>query len=110
VSFGIISYGRYKKGYRGGTKVRTKRDAEEILRLDAPHLRIVPDDLWLAVQAQRRKVDARPWDQARGSKPRHLLTGLAVCAQCGGRIQAKRGKLGSEPAMVYHCGYHHDRG
>jgi site-specific DNA recombinase len=43
------------------------------------------------------------------AKPRHLLSGLAVCAECGGGIKARLGKLGSEPAMIYRC-YNHDRG
>jgi site-specific DNA recombinase len=107
---GVISYGRMRKGYRSGTKVRTKRELNDVLRIERPELRIVPEELWLAVQAQRRKVAAKPWDQARGSKPKHLLSGLAVCAVCGGGIKAGSRKHGTALRSVYLCGYHHDRG
>jgi hypothetical protein len=99
-----------KKGYRGGTKVRTKREVTEVMRLQAPQLQIVPEELWLSVQAHRRKPGAKPWDQARGTKPRQLLSGLAVCAVCGGGIKAGRAKHGTTYRPVYECGYHHDRG
>ena len=70
----------------------------------------MPDELWLAVQARRRKVAAKPWDQARGSKPKRLLSGLAVCAVRGGGIKGGARKHGTTQRAVYLCGFHHDRG
>ena len=42
--------------------------------------------------------------------PKHLLTGLAVCGVCGGRMKVNLGKIGSAPEKVYLCAYHHERG
>jgi site-specific DNA recombinase len=105
---GLIEYGRHKKGYKGGTKVRTKRPDGEVMRVEAPHLRIVDDETW-------RKVHARVSGLVRGPSkggpaPRHLLSGLARCAECGGPMTVTNHKLGSHSVRVYVCSYHRSRG
>jgi site-specific DNA recombinase len=105
---GLLRYGRFKKGYRAGTKVRTRRDASEVLVVEKPDLRIISDDVWLA--AQKRLSARKPWERTTGPKPRFLLTGLATCSACGGRIKVRSGKWGAKPVPMYGCGYHRERG
>ncbi|MGH7281418.1 MAG: recombinase family protein, partial [Polyangiaceae bacterium] len=106
---GVMVYGRLRKTYKKGTKVRVTRTDDEIVTGEAPHLRIVSDDLWNAAQEKfRRNRPASP-RAAGGRLPKYMLSSLARCAQCGGPIHAKRAKLGSESAMVYVCGYYQDR-
>ena len=48
---------------------------------DAPHLRIIDDDLWLQVQTARNRHSQHRPERAR--RPRHILSGLAFCGVCG---------------------------
>jgi hypothetical protein len=105
---GVIEYGRQKKGYKSGTKVRTQRPEAEIARIDAPHLRIVDDVLWRRVEARFAKV-ARG-EVKRGPPTRHLLSGIARCAECGGPLTVTNHRLGSHHVKVYLCAYHRSRG
>lgn len=108
---GILRYGKTQKGYRKGTKVRTRRSLDQVdPPIERPELRIVPQDLWDAALAKRSPRTTKPWNTAKGRKPSHLLTGLGVCSQCGGGIKARSSRFGKDPVKVYHCGYHHDRG
>jgi site-specific DNA recombinase len=106
---GVIIYGRKKKTYKKGTKVRVLRDPSEIIRVDAPHLRIIPDELWESVQATFRKNERKPWRGKNGRRPKYMLSQLARCALCGGPIHAKNGKATQTPIKVYLCGYYQDR-
>jgi site-specific DNA recombinase len=106
---GVLIYGVTKKTYRGGTKVRVKRAPHEVLRVDRPDLKIVPDDLWERVAERFRRNSRKPWRAATGRKPKHLLSSLARCSQCGGPIHARSGKVGQLATKVYMCGYFHDR-
>lgn len=107
---GVVVYGETKKTYRKGTKTREHRPASQVVRVDVPHLRIIPEELWVAVES-RRGDESRTSDTRKGGRPpKYMLTGLARCAMCGGPVHARKGKLGSAPAMMYGCSYHHDRG
>lgn len=60
------------------------------LQHDVPALRIIDDELWNAAQAIRQRNDGvRPEKQRR---PKHMLSGLAVCGICGGRWSITRPK------------------
>ena len=75
-------------------RVTMKRDPESRNRVsrpnpsadrqsvDLPELRIVDDALWRAAQEARDARAAKPLVQRR--RPRHLLSGLVKCAECGG--------------------------
>lgn len=102
---GQIEWGRAHKAYRGGTKVRLDEHDREIVRVEAPELRIVSPELWEAVQ--RRNREPRP---RRGPAPRYLLTGFSRCATCGGPMQVDRSKRSYSVVSAYLCGYHRDRG
>ena len=106
---GVLVYGVTKKTYRGGTKVRVKRSANEVIRVQRPELKIVPDDLWERVAERFRRNSHKPWRVAAGRKPKHLLSSLARCSKCGGPIHARKGKVGRLATKVYMCGYFHDR-
>jgi len=58
-----------------------------------PDLRIVDDELWAAVKGRQTSIreseevskarETRFWERRRAQ---HLLTGLACCGSCGGRL------------------------
>ncbi len=124
---GVIVYGRVKRTgkYRDdGKPVRVKqRDHNAILRTPCPDLRIVPHELWHAVQkriaAERAAYLAstngnlfgRP-DMGRDSK--YLLSGLVRCGVCGGsmtaNVQHSGNKGNRRRLVVFLCGYRNNRG
>jgi DNA invertase Pin-like site-specific DNA recombinase len=78
---------------RAGLTVR--RDAAEWLRVPVPAVRIVSDELWESVQKQLAATDGTYLRDGRGrlwGKPdraregHYLLSGLACCTLCGGKI------------------------
>jgi hypothetical protein len=109
---GVLDWGDKKKGYRLGTKVRARRahDDPNRVRVVVPELRIIDDELWVAVQKRIGTRETKPWQGPNGPEPQHLLTGLAVCGVCGGRMKVNRGKVGRTSVKVYQCAYHHERG
>jgi hypothetical protein len=75
--------------------------ASEWVYAQAPHLRIIDDELWQAAKAKQAEYSkayqdalakgAEPWRAAAsGVRPLTLLSGLIVCGVCGGTI-ARRG-------------------
>jgi len=90
-----------------GKRVVRLRPQSKWLFVEAPDLRIVPEDLWRRVETRRER---RAWtaDPAtHGGKPRHLLSGLMTCAECGGRYIIKHHRRG---VRHYGCAVHADRG
>ena len=98
---------RYVKDPQTGKRVSRPNPPEKLVTAEVPDLRIVSDDLWLAVKDRqgrvRRKagppstIDAANQFTARRNggnrcksafwkhqRPRHLLTGLLRCGCCGG--------------------------
>jgi site-specific DNA recombinase len=62
-------------------RIRPNPESEWI-SMPVPELRIIDDELWEAVQSKRNQHSgSRPECQRR---PKHLLSGLAVCGICGG--------------------------
>lgn len=106
---GVVEWGRKRKGYRDGTRVRTNQAPAEVLRFERPELRIISDEVWQAVRARDEATEPGS-PKRRGKAPKHLLVGLAVCRACGGRIAAHAGRWGSSPCSLYLCGAHRDRG
>ncbi len=105
---GEVVWGRVTHVDRDGRAgVPVKRDEREWLRVPAEDLRIIAPALWaevhdrLKVQAgiflrdHRGKLWGRPDRRKEG---RYLLSGLAKCSECGGRISV----LGGVP-RVYGC-------
>lgn len=100
---GHIVWGKHEKTYRGGTKVRIRRQSDQWVKLDVPELRIVDDEVWQIVQRKVAKQAGSVEKKKRGPTPRYLLSGLARCADCGGLIHVARGKKGNENGAVYAC-------
>ncbi len=73
--------------------------------MEIPELRIVPDDLWRAVQDRATKQSAARGNR-RGPKPKHLLSGLLKC-DCGANYIIEKGQGGRK---YYGCAAHYDRG
>jgi len=107
---GVLIWGQRAKGYRGGTRVRDAAPPEQHVRVEAPHLRIVPDELWLAVATRSQRLAKVTGTTARGPAPKYLLTGFGRCADCGGPIHVHRVKVSAVTQPAYMCAYHRDRG
>ena len=118
---GRIIWNRTQRIMKGGTRAPARlRPRSGWLTIDAPDLRIVPDDLWEAALRQRRaaftgfprRADGtflgRPSGADRGS--RYLLTGIASCAICRGSIVGLEKSHGAWRKFLYGCGHHHRRG
>lgn len=120
---GVVSFGAYRKVYRHGTRVRVRVPEAEIRRVERKDLRVIPEDLWRAVQDRlaaakktylrdtRGKVWGRP---GAGVESKYLLTGLGECAGCGRNITKLGGRIGSPGKRgvkhYYGCSYHATRG
>ncbi|MBY8824292.1 recombinase family protein [Sphingomonas colocasiae] len=59
------------------------RDESEWIRADAPHLRIVSDELWSRVK-ERQFVLERLHPLRSNGRPKYLLSFLLKCGECGG--------------------------
>jgi site-specific DNA recombinase len=72
-----------------------------------PELRIVPQDLWDRAQARRQRRRLTATGQTGGIRPRHLLSGNLVCAECDGHYIIQHHRAG---VRHYGCARHYDRG
>ena len=103
---------------RTGRRVFRPVDGESPIQgADAPHLRIVSDELWSHVQDRFAEIRARctfkkrpglisDW-QVFGSP--YLFSGLLKCGLCGGNITLVSG-AGKHSHAKYGCAMHHSRG
>jgi site-specific DNA recombinase len=122
---GVLVYGRVKRGkYRddGVQDRKPQRDAEAIFRAERPELRIVPAELWSAVQkriaAEREaylaSTNGNPFgrpDVARAG--RYLLSGLIRCGTCGGSMTANvqhSGRKARKRLVIVLCNRRNSRG
>lgn len=70
-----------------GNRTHRPNPRSEWQTVEAEHLRILPDDLFHTVQRQLvERAHARHTNPNVHRRPRHLLSGLMRCAQCGGTI------------------------
>ncbi len=118
---GEIVWNEYQKIERGGTKRRRRRESGELIKLEAPDLRIISDELWQRVTARLKQVQnvfvrktsaqgqllGRP--AMRDFDSPYLLSGLARCRTCGGPIDAS-GRDSGGKRRTYGCAYHRKRG
>jgi site-specific DNA recombinase len=80
----------------------TLRLEKDIHRDSRPHLRIVPDEIWSAVEARRKAVGENSsgrTDGAPGKKVTHPFSGLLHCSECGHRMT----DAGGTSARYYRC-------
>jgi hypothetical protein len=103
-----------------GQHKQTARPEAEWLRLPAPHLRIVPEDLWQATHARLdtsrasylRATDGRLYGRPgqRDIESPYLLSGFARCAICGQAMIVRSRSHGRKRAYFYACIRFHKRG
>jgi site-specific DNA recombinase len=104
---GTVTWGALKKvDVAGRTRVRRARPEAERIRVEVPALRILPDELWQAVQVRRaHEILTRPGWTPSGDLPA-LLAGIAKCI-CGGSItrnvRTHGGPGRRRPVRTYNC-------
>ncbi len=104
---GRIVYGKTRKEDLGGTRRRGKRADCDLVIVDAPHLRIITQELWDAAHAKMPKVVGRK----RGGRPAtYMLSGILRCAGCGGPLSVINGRDSYDAVKVYTCARRRDRG
>jgi site-specific DNA recombinase len=98
-----------------GRKVSKARPKEEWERVAVPKLRIVPEDLWNAVQARILRMNANLGAARLGGMNRtaasrsYLFSGLLVCGECKSRLVIISGR-GKRGYVKYGCPSHRYRG
>ncbi|XYI03839.1 recombinase family protein [Sorangium sp. So ce1128] len=107
---GRVEWGRTHKAYKGGTKTRTDQHSHEIVAVDAPHLRIVPPELWDADAARCNRGVRGSRQEGAGRPASYLLSGILRCGLCSGPLTVINGKASYEPIKVYACCRRRDRG
>jgi hypothetical protein len=88
---------------RDAAQVRRELPEDKWVVQDAPHLRIVPQELWEAAKARQRQRSREGPQSATHWRNRRLLSGLLICAKCGGHY-VLRGK------NTYCCATRQNRG
>lgn len=84
-----------------GRRISRVNPESEWIRIEAPELRIVSEELWSSVQQTRRSYTGQPPQKSRRAK--RLLSGLLSCGECGGAFTLVRpGKYG--------CATHREKG
>ncbi len=109
---GVIVYNRTRKRDQWGRKRQQRRAAGDVLRLEAPALRIIPEEAWQRAherlagvrQQYSRTNHGKLWGRPpSGVESRFLLTGFAVCGVCGGSLCARSRSHGRSRAYFYGC-------
>ncbi|MDR3438928.1 recombinase family protein [Telmatospirillum sp.] len=86
---GLLIYNRtrFDKDPDTGKRLSRLRPQADWVVTEAPHLRIVPDELWDAAQARKTRSAGQPAHQLR--RPKHLFSGLVFCGCCGAAFTIK---------------------
>ena len=96
----VFNRRRYRKHPDTGKRSSVLNPPEAWLREPVPHLRVIDQPLWDAVQARLAVQAEQPKAHAR--RPKRLLSGLMKCSLCGSAMTLKGGK--------YNCSGRYDRG
>jgi site-specific DNA recombinase len=114
---GTVIWNRTKKVRDPGTgrRVQRVRPRSEWTIVDAPHLRIVADDIWIAVKNRLQAIQAT-FSSGEGAglcsrsyTARYLFSGFMKCGLCGSNIVLISGRGGVGWAK-YGCPLHQSRG
>ena len=71
---------------RDGRRVWRDMPEREWVIVDAPELRVVPQELWDAVKARQIKTGRQDLCTGQGQRNRRLLSGILKCGQCGANM------------------------
>ena len=107
---GEIVWNEYQKIIRGGTKKRRRREEKEWIRVPAPELRIISEDLWNTVRTRLARAKDRARPAFRDVDSKYLLTGMARCAHCGGPMTIVGEDYHRRKGRYYGCSYYRKRG
>jgi site-specific DNA recombinase len=108
---GEIVWNRTRKRHTWGRSKRSNRDDTTWLRVPAPTLQIVSDELWHDAQRERLARERPFATGGRCYRPsKYLLSGLARCAECGGGFASDSRQHGGHRALFYACTTHWKRG
>jgi site-specific DNA recombinase len=108
---GEIVWNKSRKRDSWGRAKRSDRAEDAWLRVPAPQLRIVSDELWTAAHRERRRRESQYAAGDRGHRAsRYLLSGLARCAVCGGGFASHSRAHGKHHVLFYGCTTHWKRG
>jgi site-specific DNA recombinase len=112
---GIVNWGRTFKlrSPETGKRVYRRKPQNEWRKKEIPEQRIVPDQLWNAVQERFRIIRAA--NQGRTKTGRalaspYIFTGLLECSQCHGSVTIVSGVRKGRPYRRYGCSMHAHRG
>ncbi len=103
---GEIVWNQTRKRDQWGLSRRTDRPAGDWLRIAAPELQIVSDELWTAAQAQfadRQRKYTADQGRRRDIESAYLLSGFARCGTCGGGLAAHSRQHGGQRVFFYGC-------
>ncbi|MBI3625158.1 MAG: recombinase family protein [Candidatus Rokubacteria bacterium] len=116
---GRIVWGRTGWMDKGGTRRKVDAPEADWVTVEAPHLRILSEELWAAAHARLENTRATYWTRTKGKffgRPEsgiesgYLLTGFLECAECHGGFHAtKRTGLRGSPSLYYVCTTHRTR-
>ena len=116
---GKVPFGATRKYVDADAGTKRRERTGNVLLVDAPELRIVPQSLWDAVQkrlgAMRGvylrstggKLHGRP---ETGRDSRYLLSGLVRCESCGAAMIVSSYWSGRQRKSFYCCSYRSNRG
>jgi site-specific DNA recombinase len=115
---GVIVWNRSRKRDRWGQKHQRPRPAQDWIRVEAPGLRIISEDVWNAARQRLATIrdqlelatGGRATARRRDVDSRVLLSGFARCALCGGSFYPVSRSHGKRRAFFYACSSYHKRG
>ena len=119
---GRLRFGRMRNDWKHGTKQRRPGAETDVVVVERPDLRIVPDGLWREVQGRIasvkktyvRSTGGKLWGRpGMGVESRYLLSGLGRCGCCGANITAVGGfpgKAHRRPIYYYGCSWFANKG
>jgi site-specific DNA recombinase len=109
---GVSVWNRTQKRDAWGQKRPQRRAEREWIRIEAPDLRMIAEELWQAAhdrlrgsrETYIRATAGRLWGRpSNGIESKYLLTGMAACGRCGGALTARSRSHGRRRGLFYHC-------
>jgi site-specific DNA recombinase len=114
---GVVIWNRTRKvrDPQTGRRINRRRPRSGWKVFEAPHLRIVPEDLWKQVQHRLSSIRTNfrpalgPGLCARSYSSAYLFSGFLKCGLCGSNVVLVAGR-GQSAYAKYGCPLHHQRG